>query len=102
MELTETQVIAGLGISIDYPSGWTAGTRDDITAIHELQEDHEWFLSAGDGPPPAGPPPPPGPAGPGHYAIEVEHVSVSFPRSAGLPDAPSLEDLLAFNSGTFR
>ena len=102
MEFTETQVIAGRGISIDYPSGWTAGTRDDITAIHELQEDHERFLSAGDGPPPAGPPPPPGPAGPGHYAIEVEHVSVSFLRSAGLPDSPSLEDLLAFNNGTFR
>lgn len=101
-ELTETQVIAGLGISIDYPTGWTAGTRDDVTAIHELQEDHERFLSAGDGPPPTGPPPTPDPAGPGHYAIEVEHVPVSLLRNAGLPDNPSVDDLLALNSNTFR
>ena len=102
LELTQTQAIKGLGFSIDYPRGWTAGTKEDSTAIHQRLVDHEMFLQ--EGPPPTGASqaPPPGADGPPGYSIEFQHVPLSFLHSAGLPENPTLDDLLSLNSNTFR
>ena len=101
LELTQTQVIKGLGFSIDYPAFWSAGTKDDVTAIHERVVDHEDFLR--ESPPPTGAAqPPPGAGGPAGYSIEFQHAPLSFLRSAGLPEDATLDDLLFLNSNRFR
>ena len=84
MPLTETHVFTGFGFSIDYPSGWLAGTAGSITAISELEEDHTRALAEGASPVKG-------------YRVLQDHRGMEYMRSLGLPEEPSLADLLAVN-----
>ena len=85
--LTQTQVFKGFGFSIAYPEGWTGETRDNLTAINELEEDHEnLFASGGDSR-----------VERKGKVVSLQYVGIDFFHNAGLPDQPSLEDLLEIN-----
>ncbi|MCH8086609.1 MAG: hypothetical protein IIC81_02020 [Chloroflexi bacterium] len=87
-ELTQTQVFKGFGFSIDYPEGWTATTEGKFTDIIEFQEDSELSSISG------------APERKG-YGVSLQRVTLDFLRNTGLPDQPSLEDLLNLNSRLF-
>ncbi|MEE9247477.1 MAG: hypothetical protein V3U79_02115 [Dehalococcoidia bacterium] len=87
-ELTQTQVFKGFGFSIDYPEGWTATTEGKSTNINEFQEDSGLSSISG------------APERKG-YGVSLERVTLDFLRNVGLPDQPSLEELLNFNSRAF-
>jgi hypothetical protein len=87
-ELTETYVFRGYEFSVDYPSGWLADSRNSVTFISELEEDHESALREeeydGQG-----------------YQISFDYRSMPFMQSIGLPESPTLDDLLELNMGFF-
>jgi len=87
-ELTETYVVGDFEFSIDYPSGWLADTRAPVTIISELEADHELALQQGEfdlqG-----------------YQVSLDHRGMPFMRSIGLPESPTLDDLLGLNRGFF-
>lgn len=88
VELTETHVFAGFGYSIDYPAGWLAETRGAFTAISELEEDHRRAFI--ENAPVEG------------YQVGLDHQRMTFMRGLGLPNDPSLQDLLALNTEFFE
>ena len=86
--LAETHVITGFGFSIDYPSGWLAETRETVTFINELENDHVRALRGERG----------------HMngsSVGLDHRGLDFMSNLGLPENPSLEDLLKLNTGFF-
>ena len=77
LSLTETHVFAGFDFSIDYPSGWVTTTLGALSAISELAADDAKAVAEGDD------------------ALEGYVVAHSHSHS-GLPEDPSLEDLLSY------
>ena len=88
-DLTETQVLEGFGFSIDYPAGWSAETIDDVTRITEVPMDPNQ-------PPPLGPF-----GGPPGYEVTFQYAPQGFLQAAGLPEEPSLQNLLALVARDF-
>ena len=89
LSLTEMHVFAGFGFSIDYPSAWFADTRESVTAISELLEDHERALVEGDFPARG-------------YAISLDHRPMAFMGEVGLLGDPTLDDLFKLNAQFFE
>ena len=87
-QLTQTHVFEGFGYSIDFPEGWMAETRGDVTFFSEGPEGREGV------PPPPGPPP----EGPPGFGVIMARAPIAAIRIAGLPESASLEDLLELNS----
>ena len=88
-ELSETQVLQGFGHSIDYPAGWLADTQVPVTVISELVEDHQKALRQDDF------------DGKG-YQIIFDHRDMAFMEGIGLPQDPTLDDLLDLNKEFFE
>lgn len=87
-ELTETHVVSDFEFSINYPSGWLADTRVPVTIISELEEDHEQALRQADFTVQG-------------YQVTLDHRGIPFMQSIGLPESPTLDDLLELNRGFF-
>ena len=87
-EPSNTHVFSGFGFSIDYPEEWLAETRDTITSISELEEDHAHAFRDDE-------------YSPVGYVISLDHRTFSFLESIGLKENPTLDDLLEFNTDTF-
>ena len=88
-DLTQTQVFEGFGFSIDYPAGWTATEGPGgSTQLNELQEESSALAQ------------PPNSERKG-YLVTFDRVTLDFLRTAGLPDDPTLDDLLSLNSRSF-
>jgi hypothetical protein len=92
-ELTETwevtfRTMAPTSFTIDYPDGWFADKSGRVTALNELEVDHQ---NAFEGP----------------FATQGYSVSLVFLRSQDLRELPTasertLEDLLAMNSTVYE
>jgi hypothetical protein len=87
-ELTETYVVSDFDFSVDYPSGWLADTLAPVTIISELEEDHELALQEAD-------------FDAKGYQVTLDHRDMPFMLSLGLPENPTLDDLLELNRGFF-
>ncbi len=87
-ELTETHVFSGFEFSVDYPAGWLADTNAPASIISELEEDHELALQEED-------------FDAQGYGISFDHRDMPFMQELGLPDNPTLDDLLELNQGVF-
>lgn len=88
IDLSETHTVRDLGFSIDYPTGWHAGTRETVTNISELEVDHK--QNFGGHVPPQGP------------VIIIDHRDLQFmEEELGLPSDASIQDLLEFNIAYF-
>ncbi len=88
-ELTETHVFSGFEFSVDYPAGWLADTNAPTSIISELEEDHELSLLEED-------------FDAQGYGISFDHRDIPFMQELGLPDNPTLDDLLELNRGFFE
>ena len=88
-ELTETHEFSGFEFSVDYPAGWLADTNAPASIISELEADHELSLQEADfdlqG-----------------YQIFFDHRDMPFMQELGLPENPTLDDLLELNRGFFE
>ena len=88
VKLTETHVFSGFEFSVDYPAGWLADINAPASIISELEADHELSLQEADfdlqG-----------------YQISFDHRDMPFMQSIGLPDSPTMDDLLELNRGFF-
>ena len=87
-ELTETHVFSGFEFSIDYPAGWLADTNAPASIISELEADHQLALQEED-------------FDPLGYGIFFDHRDLPFMQELGLPDNPTLDDLLELNRRFF-
>ena len=87
--LSETYVFPGFGFSIDYPSGWSAETRDTYTVISELESDLSNAFQD-DSPPVEG------------VGLSLEQQTLAFMRSIGLAEEATLEDLFDLNKDFFE
>jgi hypothetical protein len=83
-ELDETYVFPGFGFSMAIPAGWYAGTDGPATRINELEADH---LTAFRDDPPFRE----------GYEILHDHRNMTFMRSMGLGEDPTLQDLFELN-----
>ena len=89
VSLSETYVFPGFGYSIDYPTGWTAETRDTFTVISELETDLRNAFQD-DSPPAEG------------LGVSLEQRTMDFMHGIGLAEDASLEDLFEFNKDFFE
>ena len=83
LELTQTHVLPDFGFSLDYPSGWFAQTRNSLTILTQFEEDQERVVTSGS-------------AALGYY-LTMDHTDIERLYRLGLPENPSLGDLLQFN-----
>ena len=88
-ELTDTHVFSGFEFSVDYPAGWLADTRAPASIISELEADHELALQEAD-------------FDAQGYGISFDHRDMPFMQGLGLPENPTLDDLLELNRGFFE
>ena len=88
-ELTETHVFSGFDFSVDYPAGWLTDTNAPASIISELEADHELSIQEADfdlqG-----------------YQVSFDHRDMPFMQELGLPENPTLDDLLELNRGFFE
>ena len=82
-------MFTGFGFRIDLPSGWLAETLETVTAINELEDDHQRAFS-GERRRRNG------------YGVSLDHRALAFMNDLGLPANPSLEDLRKLNAGFFN
>ena len=83
--LEQRHTLGDFGFSIAYPSGWFADTQDTVTIVSELETDHRRAISAAE-------------FDVEGYQITFDHQDLEFMSGLGLPDEPSLADLLALNA----
>jgi len=83
LELTQTHVLPDFGFSLDYPSGWFAQTRKNLTILTQFEEDQERVVTSGS-------------AALGYY-LTMDHTDIERLHRLGLPRNPTLGDLLQFN-----
>jgi len=88
-ELTETHEFSGFEFSVDYPAGWLADTNAPSSTISELEVDHELALQDEE-------------FDPQGYGISFDHRDMPFMQELGLPENPTLDDLLELNRGFFE
>ena len=89
VELTETHFFSGFEFSVDYPAGWLADTNAPTSTISELEADHELALQEEE-------------FDPQGYGISFDHRDMPFMQELGLPEDPTLDDLLELNRGFFE
>jgi hypothetical protein len=89
LELSETYTFPGFGFTIDYPAGWSVETQGTVTIISELESDLKKAFQE-DAPPIEG------------FSLSLDQRTLSFMRGLGLPEEPTLEDLLDLNQGFFE
>lgn len=87
-KLSETYEFPDFGYSIDYPAGWFVDTEPPVTVISELHEDHQRALRGAV-------------FSVSGYQVTLDHRDISFMRSIGLPNNPTLDDLLNLNADFF-
>ena len=80
-ELTQTQVFAEFPFSIDYPKGWTVEFDVPATFISQFSEDS--------------------PRRGESYGVSLDHRDLTAMYAMGLPEKPTLEDLLHLNNTFF-
>jgi len=85
---SETYEFPDFGYSIDYPTGWFVDTQPPLTVISELHEDHQRALRGAV-------------FSVSGYQVTLDHRDISFMRSIGLPNNPTLDDLLDLNADFF-
>ena len=83
LELTQTHLFPDFGFSLDYPSGWFAQTRNNLTILTQFEEDQERVVTSGS-------------AALGYY-LTMDHTDIERLYRLGLPKNPTLGDLLQFN-----
>jgi len=86
--LAETYTFPGFGFSIDYPTGWSAETRDTVTVITELESDLNSAFQD-NGPPDEG------------AGISLDQRTLAYMRGIGLGEEPTLENLFDLNKDFF-
>ncbi len=89
IELTEQQELANFGYTIDYVNGWQVIDAGNYIVISELETDHNRSLEQQrfelDG-----------------YQVAFEHRTKTFLANLGLPQDPTLDDLLEMNRSFFE
>ncbi len=88
-ELTETHVFSGFDFSVDYPAGWLTDTNAPASIISELEADHELSIQEAD-------------FNLQGYQVSFDHRDMPFMQELGLPENPTLDDLLELNRGFFE
>ncbi len=83
LELAETHTFPDFGYSIEYPAGWVANTRNNLTTITQFEGDHERILDSD--------------SSPLGYYLTMDHTDIDRLYNLGLPKNPSLGELLQFN-----
>ena len=81
VELTRTQVFAEFPFSIAYPEGWTVEINVPATIIRQFPEDSPRRAEG--------------------YSVSLDHRDLAGMYAMGLPENPTLEDLLQLNNTFF-
>lgn len=87
-QLPESYTIADFGYRLSLPAGWQGTTEEPVTVLSQLEEDHrQAFVDS---------------YSPMGLQIALDHRDQAFMSRLGLPDEPSLDDLLELNRSFFN